>query len=129
VLRDDGEEGFVLPDDDLEVVDLDEDPRVALLPGLDATPMGVKQRGWFLGPHEDELFDRTGNIGATVWAHGRVIGGWAQREDGEVVTALLEDVGADVVSRVEREAARTRAWLGDVRVRPRFPTPIQTRLL
>lgn len=130
VTRDDGVEGHVLPDDDLVADDLDEDPRVALLPGLDATPMGVTQRDWFLGPHGPELFDRNGNVGPTVWCRGRIVGGWTQREDGEVVVHLLEDVGADAAAAVDAEAARTAAWLGEVRVRVRwrYPTPLQKRL-
>lgn len=41
--------GWVLPDD-LEPVATPE-PWVALLPALDATVMGWKQRDWYLGPH------------------------------------------------------------------------------
>lgn len=126
--RDDGVDGHVLADDELEVADLDTDPRAALLPGLDATPMGCPARDWFLGPHEPELFDRNGNVGPTVWCRGRVVGGWTQREDGEVVVGLLEDIGADAREHLDALAERTRRWLGEVRVRWRYPTPLQRRL-
>lgn len=126
--RDDATTGLVLPDDDLVGADLDDDPRVALLPALDATPMGVSERAWFLGDHGDAVFDRTGNIGPTVWCRGRVVGGWTQREDGEVVTRLLEDVGEEAAEAVDGLARRTQEWLGDVRVRWRFSSPLQREL-
>ena len=65
-----------------------------LLPSLDPTPMGWKHRAFFLGEHERAVFDRFGTRGATVWWDGRVVGGWAQRKDGEVVYRLLEDTGS-----------------------------------
>ncbi|GAA4102029.1 winged helix DNA-binding domain-containing protein [Actinomadura miaoliensis] len=106
----------------------DADPWAALLPALDPTPMGWQERGWFLGGHAPMLFDRSGNIGPTVWWDGRVVGGWAQRPDGEVVTRLLEDVGADARAAIDAEAARIAAFLGDVRVTPRFRTPLEREL-
>jgi len=41
---------------------------------IDPTVMGWQQRGFYLGPHHDRLFDRTGNAGSTVWVDGRVAG-------------------------------------------------------
>jgi len=113
----DGQAGFVLPDD----VDPapEQAPWVALLPALDPTPMGWAGRAWYLGEHSGPLFDRTGNVGATVWSDGRIVGGWAQRPDGEIVFRLLEDVGSEAVAEIERAAARLRTWLGDLRVAPR----------
>ena len=104
-------------------------PWIALLPSLDPTTMGWKQRQWYLGDYAKALFDTNGNAGPTVWCDGRIIGGWAQRKDtGEVVFRVLEDVGDEVAAGVETEAARLTAWLGDVRVTPRFPTPLQRQL-
>jgi len=100
----------------------------ALLPGLDPTPMGWQARSWYLGPHAPGLFDRTGNVGPTVWWQGRVVGGWAQRPSGEVVYRLLEDVGSDGAAAVDAEAARLAAWLGQARVTPRFRTPLEREL-
>jgi hypothetical protein len=105
-----------------------DEPWVALLPALDPTTMGWKDRAWYLGPHGPALFDRTGNAGPTVWADGRVIGGWAQRAGGEVVVRLLEDVGAETAAAVEAAAARLSAWLGPVRLTPRFRTPLEREL-
>ncbi len=122
----DGVTGAVLPDD------VEASPRpgpwAALLPALDPTVMGWLDRGWFLGDHEKALFDRTGNVGPTVWLDGRVVGGWAQRGDGEIAIRLLEDVGADADALVQAEAAELRRWLGDLRVIPRFRTPLEREL-
>ena len=101
---------------------------VALLPSLDPTVMGWKQRDWYLGGHAGALFDRNGNAGPTVWADGRVIGGWAQNADGAIVVRLLEEVDRATARRVRREQERLAEWLGEVRVIPRFRTPIDKEL-
>lgn len=103
-------------------------PWVALLPALDPTVMGWTGRDWFLGEHRSTLFDRSGNAGPSVWCDGRVVGGWAQRRDGEIAIRLLEDVGADAASAVDDAAERLRVWLGGVRVTPRFRTPLEREL-
>ncbi len=103
-------------------------PWVALLPALDPTTMGWKDREWYLGAHRSRLFDSNGNAGPTVWADGRVVGGWAQRPDGQVVLGFLDDVGAEAVALAGAEADRLTAWLGGVVVRPSFPTPLQREL-
>jgi hypothetical protein len=103
-------------------------PWVALLPALDPTLMGWTDRSWYLGDHAPALFDRSGNPGPTVWCDGRVVGGWAQRPGGEVVFRLLEEVGRPATEAIEAEAARLAAWLGDVRVTPRFRTPLEREL-
>jgi Winged helix DNA-binding domain len=117
-----GQTGYVLPGD------LDETPPVepwaALLPPLDPTTMGWIERDWYLGPYKSQLFDSTGNGGPTVWWEGRIVGGWRQGDAGEVVLQMLEDIGADGLSAVEREAARLTDWLGGVRAMPRFPSPL-----
>ncbi|MFJ9470610.1 DNA glycosylase AlkZ-like family protein [Streptomyces caniferus] len=137
---DDGSGGVALPDD-LEPVAAPA-PWAALLPGLDPTAMGWKARDWYLDPHHvPQLFDRSGNIGPTVWWCGRIIGGWAQRADGEIVWRLLtggggtspsgrreSGGGSEAAAAVTAEAARLAAWLGDVRVTPRFRTPLEREL-
>jgi hypothetical protein len=122
----DGATGYVLVDD-LEPEPPDE-PAAALLPSLDPTTMGWKLRDWYLGPHVDSVFDRNGNAGPTMWWGGRIVGGWAQRRDGELAYRLLEDVGADAERAVAEEAQRLASWLGDVRVTPRFRTPLEREL-
>jgi Winged helix DNA-binding domain len=122
----DGATGFVLADD-LDPTERPE-PWAALLPTLDPTTMGWKERDWYLGPHASVLFDSNGNAGPTVWWDGRVVGGWSQRKDGEIVFELLEDVGHDAVLAVEAEAERLMEWLGDVRISPGFLPPFQRKL-
>ncbi len=121
-----GATGIALPDD-LEPVP-SPPPWVAFLPALDPTPMGWQERDWFLGPHRAALFDRSGNIGPTIWSSGRVVGGWAQRPSGEIAYRLLEDVGGEVTAAVEAEAARCEGWFGEVRTVPRFRTPLEREL-
>jgi Winged helix DNA-binding domain len=123
----DGTPGLVLPDD-LDPVPPPE-PWSALLPALDPTTMGWAGRDFYLGPHRQVLFDRNGNAGPAVWWDGRVVGGWAQRKTGNVVLRLLEDVGADATAAIEAEAARLAAWLGPVRITPRFRTPLERELV
>lgn len=118
--------GWVLPCD-LEA-DQEAGDWVALLPSLDPTVMGWKERDWYLNGHQEALFDRNGNAGPTVWWNGRIIGGWAQRPDGEIAIELLEDVGAKTAGRIEVEAERLHDWLGEVRITPRFRTPLDKRL-
>jgi hypothetical protein len=123
----DGGTGLVLPGD-LEPVAAPA-PWAALLPALDPTAMGWAGRDWYLGGHGPALFDRSGNVGPTVWWQGRIVGGWAQRRDGEIALRLLEDVGAEAVAAIEAEAERLRGWFGPVRVTPRFRTPLERELV
>ena len=104
-------------------------PWVALLPALDPAPMGWQERTWYLGEHRASCFDRSGNIGPTVWCDGRIVGGWAQRKDsGEVVVQVLEDVGSQAGRAVAEEAVRLQEWIGATRVTPRFRTPLEREL-
>jgi hypothetical protein len=121
-----GGTGFIAADDAAESPDPGE--WVAFLPGLDPTVMGWKDRDWYLGGHREELFDRNGNAGPTVWHNGRVVGGWAQLPDGRVAFELLERTSSEVEARIEDEAQRLSTWFGDVRVKPRFRTPLEKRL-
>lgn len=130
---------------DTEVVDLDgtdglvlagdaesapaPDPWVALLPSLDPTTMGWRARDWYLGPHKAQVFDSNGNAGATVWADGRIVGGWAQRQSGEIAVQLLEDIGRERGAAVADAAALLEATLGEVRVTPRFPAALDKELV
>jgi hypothetical protein len=118
-----GGTGYVLAED------LEPDPApvwdsVALLPGLDPTTMGWYQRDWYLGDHRKLLFDTAGNAGPTVWVGGRIVGGWWQAPDGEVVTHLLEDVGAEARTRIDEERLRLSSWLDGRVIMLRFPSPL-----
>ena len=95
-------------------------------PGSD--PDGLARAGLVPRRARQALFDRSGNIGPTVWWDGRIVGGWAQRADGAVVFRLLEDAGAAAATAVTAEAESLRSWLGPVRVTPRFRTPLEREL-
>jgi DNA glycosylase AlkZ-like len=118
--------GYLLPDDLERAKDVD--PWVALLPGLDPTAMGWKERGWYLGDHASDLFDSNGNAGPTVWANGRAVGAWAQTEEGGMVVELFARLDAATRTRLDAERGRLAAWLGGVRIRPRFGTPLGKEL-
>lgn len=122
------ETGFVLPDDVDPVPD--PGPSAVLLPGLDPSTMGWKQRAFHLDAGlVPDLFDRNGNGGPAIWVDGRIVGGWVQRKDGTIRTELLTDVGAEHRAEIDRAAHRLEALLGDVRFSVRFPAPMQARLL
>lgn len=123
----DGETGYLLPGD-LKPTKQPK-PWVALLPSLDPTTMGWQARDWYLGDHRRHLFDSNGNAGPTIWADGRIVGGWAIRAKGEVVTRLLEDIGRERTRMVAAEAARLAEWLHPAPVMPRFPTPLHKEMV
>ncbi|MFE3290848.1 winged helix DNA-binding domain-containing protein [Rhodococcus sp. NPDC059234] len=121
----DGRTGYLLADDLDPVAPVA--PWAALLPALDPTTMGWRDRDWYLGPHKELLFDGNGNAGPTAWWDGRIVGGWWQDEGGQVVLHLLDDVGAEARRSLEREADALAQWLGGARVMPRFPSPLTAR--
>jgi hypothetical protein len=87
---------------------------------LDATTMGWKDRDWYLGGYRAALFDRAGNAGPTIWVDGRIVGGWAQSDSGEIALYLLEDVGAETTKAIEHEAARLTEWIAPIHLPWRF---------
>ena len=121
VTLDPGITGWLLRDD------LDETPDpgqwVALLPILDPTVMGWKQRDFYLGRHRDQLFDRAGNAGTTAWVDGRIVGCWVQDEAGTVTVRLLERLPADARKALDDEAQRLTAWFNGERIRSSIRPP------
>ena len=116
-----GAPGYLLPDD-VDPVDPVE-PWAALLPVLDPTVMGWKERAFHLGEHGPAVFDRNGNAGTTAWWDGRVVGCWVQDDDATVAVRLLEDVPAAGREALRRESARLTAWLAGERVGTVYPSP------
>ena len=112
VTLDGGGTGWLLPDD------LEPEPGAgagsvaALLPVLDSTTMGWKQRDFYLDPAAAPyLFDTAGNGGTTAWWEGRIVGAWVQDDDGRVRVLLREGVGADARVALDAEADRLSGWL------------------
>jgi Winged helix DNA-binding domain len=125
----DGVETGWLAADDLERVS-SRARWVALLPGLDPTTMGWKQRHWYLDPADaTPLFDRYGNAGPAIWMDGRIVGGWVQRKDGAIALGWFGAVPAARRQQVEAAAARLEELLGDTRFTVRFPATMQADLL
>jgi hypothetical protein len=121
-----GGTGWLLPDDPLldgpaELVEPVE-PWAALLPVLDPTVMGWKERAFYLGDHGPMLFDTNGNAGTTAWWEGRVVGCWVQDPDGVVGLRLLEDVGRGGRAALQAEADRLTGWLDGHRVSTVYPS-------
>lgn len=109
--------GWVLPED-VEPVGRVE-PWAALLPTLDPTTMGWKERDHYLDPaHRPMLFDTNGNGGTTAWWDGRIVGAWGQDEEGRVsvVECPGVDLGSEGRSALDAEADRLTAWLEGVRI-------------
>jgi hypothetical protein len=118
----DGTPAWLLPDDVGEVGAPGD--WAALLPALDPTTMGWKQRDFYLGEHAAKIFDRNGNGGPTMWWNGRIVGGWTQDPDGTVVLVPVAPLSRAARDPLEAEAARLTAWLdGDV-VRSIYQSPL-----
>lgn len=121
VALEDGRPAWVLPGDEEPAPEVG--PWAALLPVLDPTVMGWKERDFHLGDLGPQVFDRNGNAGTTAWVDGRVVGTWVQDPDGVVVPSLLTDVPADGRRALDAEAERLTAWLSGERVGTVYPSP------
>lgn len=107
----------------------EEEPWVALLPGLDPTTMGWKQRDWYVDPSMVPLlFDRNGNAGPTVWVDGRVVGGWTQHASGEIRYGLLDSTAEDRRYEIDSAAEVLAGVYGETRHKVRFPSPMLREL-
>lgn len=118
---DGGGTGWLLPDDLDEVPE--PEPWAAVLPVLDPTAMGWKDRDFYLAPHRDQVFDTRGNAGTTAWVDGRIVGCWVQDAGGRVELRLLEPVSARQRRTLDAEAARLTAWLDGFRVNSVYRSP------
>ena len=113
--------GWVLPDDLEPVAPVE--PWAALLPVLDPTVMGWRDRAFYLDPDDVPLlFDVNGNAGTTAWWDGRVVGCWVQDDDGVVQVVPIRDVGDEARAALGREAERLTGWLAGDRVATVYPS-------
>ena len=106
----DGDIDAWLAPDDLDAV-RGSSKWVALLPGLDPTTMGWKDRRWYLDAGVgSQVVDRNGNAGPTIWVDGRVVGSWVQRKDGtdRARVAHRRATGSPCSGRGERARAGAR---------------------
>ncbi len=125
VVLEDGSTGWVLPADtaDLEAPPQAE-PWVTLLPTLDPTTMGWRERAFYLDrAHTPYLFDSAGNGGTTVWVNGRIVGCWVQDEQERVRLILMEEVSRDARRLLDAEAARLDEFLRGEHITNVFASP------
>jgi Winged helix DNA-binding domain len=123
VSLDSGAIGWVLGDDVDPVTAVE--PWAALLPVLDPTTMGWKERDHYLPPeHRARLFDSNGNAGSTAWWDGRVVGCWVQDDDGAVRAVLCEDVGAEGRDALSGKAEELTRLLQGQRVSTIYSSPL-----
>ena len=100
------------------------EPWVALLPVLDPTTMGWRDRAFYLDPaHTPYLFDRAGNGGTTIWVNGRIAGCWVQAEDERVQLIELEDLSKREQRLLAIEARRLDEYLGGEHITNVFASP------
>ncbi len=120
--------GYLLPDDLDEVPE--PEPWAALLPVLDPTTMGWRQRAFYLAEDDvPHLFDSNGNAGTTAWWQGRIVGCWVQDEEGVVSVVLRHDVGSEGERALEVEAVRLSTWLAGRRVGTVYPSALMKSAL
>jgi hypothetical protein len=100
-----------------------EQPWTAVLPGLDPTVMGWKQRDWYLPPSAVGAFDSNGNAGPTIWVDGQVVAGWLQTKDGELQAQWFSQPAAVRRRQVQARLDELHDWLGPTRFAVRFPAP------
>ena len=99
------------------------EPWAALLPVLDPTVMGWKERGFYLGASTcPYLFDTNGNAGTTAWWDGRVVGCWVQDEAGVVEVRRSRSCRSRARRPSSAEAERLTAWLDGVRISTVYPS-------
>lgn len=119
--------GWLAPDE--EPADPRAEPWVALLPALDPSTMGWKERDWYLPESSREAFDSVGNGGPTIWVDGRIVGAWAQDKQGEMHLHYFKRVAAVRRREVDARVADLKGLVGTTRFAVRFPGDIHARIL
>lgn len=114
VTLDSGATGYLLPGDDT-VDDELEGSWAALLPTLDPTLMGWRDRDFYVAPElVPHLFDSNGNGGTTAWIDGRVVGCWVQDDDARVRVIPCAPISPAHRDLLDAEAERLTAFLDGV---------------
>ena len=117
--------GWVLPGD------VDPEPQVepwaALLPALDPTALGWKERDFYLAPDfYPAIFDRSGNCGTTAWWDGRIVGAYVQDDAGRIELIVPTDPGPAGRAALQAEAGRLGDWLDGQKVSALYKSPLVT---
>jgi hypothetical protein len=117
--------GWVLPDD------VDPEPPVeswaALLPALDPTPMGWKDRDFYVEPDfAPAVFDWAGNVGTTAWWDGRIVGAYVQDDAGRIELIVPRAPGRKGRAALQAEAERLGDWLDGEKVSALYKSPLVT---
>lgn len=117
--------GWVLPDD------VDPEPPVepwaALLPALDPTALGWKDRTFYLAPDfSSAIFDRSGNCGTTAWRNGQIVGAYVLDDAGRIELVVPVDPGPAGRAALDAEAERLEDWLDGEKVRTLYKSPLVT---
>jgi winged helix DNA-binding protein len=117
--------GWVLPDD----VDPEPsaEPWAALLPALDPTTMGWKDRDFYLEPDfAPAVFDSAGNAGTTAWWDGQVVGAYVQDDAGRIELIVPRNPGPAGRAALRAEAGRLGDWLDGEKVSALYKSPLVT---
>jgi hypothetical protein len=117
--------GWVLPDD----VDAEPpvEPWAALLPALDPTALGWKERDFYLAPDfASAIFDWSGNCGTTAWWDGRIVGAYVQDHAGRIELVVPRDPGSAGRDALRAEGRRLEHWLDGEKVTSLYKSPVVT---
>ncbi|TMF63378.1 MAG: winged helix DNA-binding domain-containing protein [Chloroflexi bacterium] len=102
-------------------------PWAALLPALDPTALGWKEREFFLDPDfYPAIFDWSGNCGTTAWWNGKIVGAYIQDDAGRVELIVPQDPRRAGRAALNAEAKRLEDWLDGERVTAAYKSPLVT---
>ena len=102
-------------------------PWAALLPALDPTALGWKERDFYLAPDfYSAIFDWSGNCGTTAWWDGQIVGAYVQDDAGRVELIVPRDPGPAGRAALQAEAKRLEDWLDGEKVSPAYKPPLVT---
>jgi len=115
--------GWVLPGDDEPEPPVE--PWAAVLPALDPTSLGWKQKDFYLPPDfYSSIFDWSGNCGTTAWWNGQIVGAYIQDDAGRVELMIGRDPGRDGRTALQAQARRLDEWLDGTSINAAYKSPM-----